>query len=46
MMSLMGLVCHYYHDTGAAAWPLTALLSLRHHNLERGTPSLRDSLTP
>ena len=46
MLSLMGLVCHYYHDTtGAAAWLLTALLSLRHHNLERGTPSLNDSVT-
>ena len=40
MLSLMGmvLVYHYYHDTGAAAWPLTALLSLRHHNLEGVTP--------
>ena len=47
MLSLMELVmvCHYYHCSGAAAWPLTAPLSLRHHNLERGTPSLRDSVT-
>ena len=47
MLSLMGLVLHYYHGAGAgaAAWPLTAQLSLRHHNLERGTPSLPDSVT-